>query len=285
MKKYNNNCRFLISVLVICTTLNSWGQTVFYDNFNQNPVNPIISSGDPAVNYTIWTTVDPASSDGGTALIESSSSADGMLKLLARHSSTEQTGNRTELSAPLSSYNADFNPVLSANTDTLVWLFTGRQNRNSAGGTSGFNGTNTGMAVVLASDSSVWGSEQGSIAKGYAITFLKPEGSMYGVSLSRFNGGLSNYTVIAGNKAGDVFSDFRTWVTVKVMYYPASNEWSLYFRDEYNSATKGDIHNNIGMRLIDKVVDDTFTDIEMSHLTNRNRVSISQILRSGKPNT
>lgn len=239
--------------------------TVFQDNFNQAPVNPIVSSGDPAVNYTIWTTVDPPDSNSGTALIENYSLDDGMLKLLARNSPMEQTGDRTEVSAPLSDYDESFNPVLSENTDTLVWIFTAKQNRNSAGGTDGFNGTNTGMAVVLASDGPVWGTEQGSEARGYAVTFLKPTGSLYGVSLSRFDGGLSGYTVIAGNKTEDVFSDYRTWITVKVEYYPASNEWSLWFRDEFSATDKGDITDAEDFRLIETVTDDTFTDIEMTH--------------------
>ena len=240
-------------------------ELVFYDNFNQEPVNPIASSGEPVVDYSVWTTVEPTAPGGGTALIEEYESEDGMLKLLARHSASEQTGNRTEVSAPLSVYNESFNAVLSSNSDVLEWIFTARQNRNSAGGTNGFSGTQTGMAVVLASDSSIWDTQSGSNAKGYAITFLKPEGSMYCVSLSRFDGGLSNYTVIAGNKQEDVFSDFRTWVTVKVTYDPKSNEWSLFFRDELSTTTKGDVSNSAAMKLINTVVDDTFTDIEMTH--------------------
>ena len=266
MKKDNLCARSLTFIVVVFFTLNSLAQTVsFYDNFNQEPVNPIVSSGNPAVDYTIWTTVDPLEAGGGTALIEEYASGDGMIKLLARNNADTQTGNRTEVSAPLSDYNAAFNPLLSANTEILEWVFTAKQNRNSTGGTTGFSGTNTGMAVVLASDSSVWATDQGSSASGYAITFLKPEGSMYCVSLSRFDGGLSNYTVIAGNKPDDVFSEFRTWVTVKVTYQPSTNEWRLFFRDENSTTTKGNVNSSEGMKLIDTVVDDTFTDLEMSH--------------------
>jgi uncharacterized repeat protein (TIGR02543 family) len=237
---------------------------LFYDNYNQEPVNPIVSSGDPVVDYTVWTTVTDLELGGGTALIEEYAPGDGVIKLLARES-TSQAGNRTEVSAPLSFYNAPFAPVLSANTDTLEWIFTTKQNRSSTGGTNGFSGTNTGMAVVLAADSAVWGSQQGSNAKGYAITYLKPNAADYCISLSRFDGGLSNHTVIAGNKSEDVFSDRRNWITVRVIYIPATNEWSLYFRDEESITQKGNISNTEGMRLIETVVDDTFTDIEMTH--------------------
>lgn len=269
----NGHLKTLLFIILMVLTgvalsqaqINHVPQPVFNDYFNQEPVNPINSSGDPAVDYSVWTTVDPASLSGGTALIENYAVGDGMLKLLARHSSTEQTGNRTEVSAPISSFHESFSPVLSANTDTLVWVFTAKQNRSSAGGTNGFSGTQTGMAVVLASDSASWGTEQGSKARGYAVTFLKPAGNMYCVSLSRFDGGLSNYTVIAGNKAEDVFGDFRTWVTVRVEYYPATNEWNLFFRDEGSTSKKGDIFDSNGMRLIDSVVDDTFTNAEMTH--------------------
>jgi hypothetical protein len=238
---------------------------LFYDNFNQEPVNPIIQSGDPVADYTIWTTVDPPSLEGGTALIEAYESGDGLLKLLARHSATEQAGNRTEVSGLLSVYNAAFNPVLSANSDTLEWLFTAKQNRNSAGGTNGFNGTNSGMAVVLAADSSSWGSQQGSNSRGYAVTILKPDAGNYCISLSKFDKGLSNYTVIAGNKVEDIFIDRRNWVTVRVTYIPGTNEWNLFFRDEESITEKGNIFNTDGMRLIESVVDDTFTNIEMTH--------------------
>jgi hypothetical protein len=256
----------LTCIVAVLFTMNALAQTVlFYDNFNQTPVNPIVNSGDPAVDYTVWTTVSNLDDGGGTALIEEYAPGDGMIKLLARNNANTQTGNRTEVSAPLSGFHAALNPVLSANTEILEWVFTAKQNRNSSGGTTGFSGTNTGMAVILASDSSVWATDQGSNASGYAITFLKPEGNMYCVSLSRFDGGLSNYTVIAGNKAEDVFSDLRTWVTVKVTYQPSTNEWRLFFRDEKSTVNKGNIYNSAGMKLIDIVVDDTFTDLEMSH--------------------
>jgi uncharacterized repeat protein (TIGR02543 family) len=266
MKNTFTKIRSLLTfVLLALFSLNSWSQTVFYDDFNQDPVNPIVSSGNPVANYSIWTTVDPADENGGTALIDEYAPGDGLIKLLARNNPTEQTGNRTEVSAPLSVFNEPFKPVLSENSDTVVWVFTARQNRNSIGGTNGFNGTQTGMAVVLASDSTTWGSQQGSGAKGYAVTFLKPEGNMYCVSLSRFDGGLSNYTVIIGNKAEDVFSELRTWVTVRVEYVPTTNEWSLFFRDEKSMNTKGDVSDSNDMRLIAKVVDNTFTNLEMTH--------------------
>jgi hypothetical protein len=262
MKKNLVSAGILTYIAAVLLTMNSLAQSVlFYDSFNQSPVNPIVNSGDPAVDYTVWTTVSNLDAGGGTALIEEYAPGDGMIKLLARNNPNTQTGNRTEVSAPLSAYNASFNPVLSANTEILEWVFTAKQNRNSTGGTTGFSGTQTGMAVVLASDSSVWATDQGSNASGYAITFLKPEGSMYCVSLSRFDGGLSNYTVIAGNKTEDVFSEFRTWVTVKVTYQPSTNEWRLFFRDEKSMVNKGNVFNSAGMKLIDIVVDDTFTDI------------------------
>lgn len=248
------------------THLHLVGQTpLFFDNFDQAPVNPIVSSGNPAANYTIWTTVTPATATGGTARVEEYAAGDGVLKLLAHDDKNTQTGNRTEVSAPLSVYNAPFNPTLKQNTMDLEWNFTLKQNRGSAGGKNGFDGSNTGLAVVLVSDNSTWGSQQGSLAKGYAVTFLKPTGNMYCASLSRFDGGLSNCTVIAGNKAEDVFSEFKTWVTVRVTYSKENNEWKLYFRDEYSANVKGDIPTPHRLKLIGSVIDSTFTKIEMSH--------------------
>jgi len=45
------------------------GQTVFFDQFGQTSVNPIASSGDPTVDYTIWTTVTADTTQAGIAEI------------------------------------------------------------------------------------------------------------------------------------------------------------------------------------------------------------------------
>ncbi|RXP46227.1 T9SS C-terminal target domain-containing protein [Lutibacter sp. HS1-25] len=266
MKKILKSIHHLFFIMVFFAAGNAIGQTsLFYDNFNQTPVNPILSSGLPTANYTVWTTVIPANDKGGTVIIEDNIPQDGVIKLLSMEHKDIQTGNRVEVSAPLSVYNAPFTPTLNANTKDLEWTFTMKQYRNSSGGATGFNGVQTGLAVVLAANGPTWGSQQGSNAKGYAVTFFKPTGQMYCASLSRFNGGLSNSTVLIGNKEEDVFSEFKTWITVKVTYSPSNNEWSLYFRDEYSQVTKGDINNANGLKLIGSVVDATYTNIEMSH--------------------
>lgn len=263
-----HNIFFTMCFLSIFTWLsiaNIYSQTVvFKDNFNQTPVNPIDTSGQPTVKYNIWTTVTPPNELGGTALIEEYDSEDRLIKLLAANDAS-QSGNRIEVSAPLSVYKAPFTPKLNANGKDLEWTFTLKQNRNSAGGSSGFNGSYTGLAVVLAADLPTWGSQQGSKAKGYAVTFFKPNGKMYCASISRFNGGLSNSTVIVGNKLEDIFSEFKTWVTVKVTYSPEYNEWSLFFRDEHSTSVKGDINDSNGLKLIGSTVDSTFTNVDMSY--------------------
>ena len=81
------------------------------------------------------------------------------------------SGNRTEVSAPLLNYGDPFKPILSANEDKIVWIFTAKQNRSSTGGTQGFNTFNSG---------------------------LKPASGTYCVGLARFENGLSNYTILAG---------------------------------------------------------------------------------------
>lgn len=268
----NTKFRCLFAVcLSVLLTLNVAAQSVFFDDYNQTPVNPIDSSGNPAAKYTVWTTVTPADDKGGTVIIEDNEPGDGLIKLLSIDHKDRQTGNRVEVSAPLSVYKAPFSPTLKANAKSIEWIFNLRQLRNSGGGKSGFNGSQSGLAVVLAADASQWGSQQGSNAKGYAVTFFKPpgaqstDGKMYCASLSRFDGGLSNATVLIGNKEEDVFSEYKTWVTVKITYSPAINEWSLYFRDEHSESAKGDINSPNGLRFIGSVIDSTFTNMEMSH--------------------
>ncbi len=268
----NNRIRYFSAAwLSLLLTLNITAQSLFYDDYNQTPVIPIDYSGEPAAKYSIWTTVTPADNKSGTVIIEDYVAGDGLIKLLSIDHKDRQNGNRVEVSAPLSVYKAPFSSTLNENTKSIEWVFTMKQNRNSGGGKSGFNGSQSGLAVVLVADEPTWGSQQGSNAKGYAVTFFKPpgaqstDGSMYSASLSKFNKGLSNSTVIIGNKEEDVFSEYKTWVTVKVTYSPKINEWSLYFRDEHSQSTKGNINSPNGLKLIGSVVDATYTNIEMSH--------------------
>jgi hypothetical protein len=264
MKKVFAYFAIIFVLITALFTKQTNGQTVFFDQFGQTAVNPIASSGDPDVDYTIWTTVTPVTAQAGTAEIVVNSSSKGMIKLMAGDVGTV-SGNRTEVSAPLLNYGEPFNPILSANDDKIVWIFTAKQNRSSTGGTQGFNTSNSGLAVVLAADGAHWGTQQGSTATGYAITLLKPTSGNYCVGLARFENGLSNYTILAGNKAENIFSSNTTWFTVKVEYYPDSNEWKLYFRDEMSANDMGSISNTSGLNFIESVVDDTYTNIEMTH--------------------
>lgn len=79
-------CTYFAILYLLVTALNTKqisGQTVFFDQFGQTAVNPIVSSGDPTVDYSIWTTVTPITAQAGTAEIVVNSSSKGMIKLMA----------------------------------------------------------------------------------------------------------------------------------------------------------------------------------------------------------
>ncbi len=239
-------------------------KTVFYDNFNRGQVvSPLTDGGIPATNYTTYSWCIPSVGDnGGTSRTGVFGDTDDyMLQMLGNHNG--QTGNRTEVYAPLSSFDSTFKPVLNQNNGILSWRFVIKNNRNSLGGTAGFDGTNTGLAVVLAADDSNFHSQQSSKANGYAVVILKGL-SGFELSLVKFKNGLSDRTVIAGPTPA--FSENQTWVTARVDYNPLINEWTLCFRDDQSQTTKGDITKTI-FPLVENAtgLDAEFTNSSMTH--------------------
>ena len=80
MKQFVSNKSYYMAWLLMLLSVNVTGQSLFFDNYNQTPVNPIDVSGVPAAKNSIWTTVTPANDKGGTVIIEDYVPQDGVLK-------------------------------------------------------------------------------------------------------------------------------------------------------------------------------------------------------------
>ncbi len=232
---------------------------VFSDNFNRGKEeSPVSSGGLPRTTYTTKSTCSPVLTEGGTSKVASTGSSDYLLQLLTQHNN--QTGNQTQVSAPLSEYALPFRNVLSENSGNVSWSFTFKSNRSSSGGTAGFAGTNQGAAVVLSADGENFTSANAANSNGYAVVILKVD-TKYAVSLVKFAGSLSNSTTLIGPT--NEISSNTNWMSVSVRFEPVSNTWSLYFRDENSNSAKGDV--NVAMPKIASVVDATYTAKSMTH--------------------
>ena len=253
-----------ISVRIYEVEDESGFQTVFSENFDRES-SPLSNGGDPAVEYTTTTTTaPPVGSDGGTTrtVLHNGGSTDYMLQVLAQHDG--QTGHHTEVSAPLSSYEAPFKPVLSENAGIVSWKFVMKNNRSSLGGSPGFEGTHVGLAAVLVATGDNFYSPNGSTANGYAVVILEDPESGFSASLIKFENGLSNRTLVAGTSPS--FSSNITWISVRIDYNPATDEWTMFLRDDESDSEKGNIFLPfLPLQENGIAIDNSFTDIPMTH--------------------
>lgn len=181
------------------------------------------------------------------------------------------TGSRTSVAQPLTNFTAPFNATLSSNPDTVVWTFNVRQD----GEPGGLNGGRTGAALILASDAADFRSTQG--ADGYAIVIAQPNRSAVTstadpVTLVKFTNGvntdssnIATYTSLVTASTG-VFADIGTeLLSIRVEYVPTTNTFSVYGRNDGNSAFS-DPANNTGFTFLGSAVDSTYTGTASTHM-------------------
>lgn len=234
------------------------GQLVFEDNFTrpQNSI-PLANGGNPAVNYSTTTSCTPVVTGGGTSQVVNQNGIN-VLQLLSQH--TGQTGNRTEVAAPID-YLAPFKPILSENDGKITWMFNIKSSRSSSGGTAGFSSTNMGAAVVLAANESNFNRSNVSLAEGYAVVLLKESDNVYGISLVKFKNGLNarDFVTIAGPSENPLVN--TNWCSVIVEYTPQTNTWKLGVRDDSDKI--GDL--NIRFPSSYSGNNNEYTNIKMTH--------------------
>ncbi len=184
--------------------------TFFANNFNRSSVN----TGGPT-SYTI----NPTS--GSSVSISS-----GVLQM------GSSTSGRDSISASTSSYGTvggvGYNPVLSGNTQIIVWSFNMRQSRSDP---SGFDSGSAGQAVAIAGSSTTL-----TTGTGYAVV-IGQSGTTDPIRLVSYSSGLSadsnltNVAVATGSGA----DPGAAFLSVRVTYVPSSNTFSLATRDDFGS--------------------------------------------------
>ena len=214
----------------------------FSDNFNRTSLSP---GGEPKLNYTIAKT--------GTA---SPAIASGVLTL----SNIANESARTLVMASNAAFLAPYSPVLSSiKGDSVVWLFNMRHNYN--GRLSGIDDAATrGVATILASSSSDM-----TTANGYAL--INGGASPINYRLVKFSNGLTTASNITVLKNGQTLSENRSYMSIKVVYVPATNMWKLY--DRVDGGTSGvfehPLDDSLPYSLAGTVVDATHTNIDLSY--------------------
>jgi len=192
--------------------------TVFYDDFNRISITP---GGIPEMTYTATN-----NSSTGSPVIESASLTGTVpyLKLVG-YTTALPTAGETFMTGPLSAFSSPFNSTLSSNTGDVSWSVNLRESYNGATGSLSSTGRFVGI-VLVASEADLLSST----CKGYAIA--QSNTSLSGYQLVKFSNGLGTGGTVTPiiSAQSNFLGNNRDWVSVKVTYNPASNNWTLYER-------------------------------------------------------
>lgn len=185
--------RTLLLLLLIVCFINAGAQTVLLDNFTR------------ADNNTV-----------GAPWFETETSAPGSATLLGNQLRLgSATSGRDYVYADIS---AQYNSVYSTNTASLTWSFNMRHTRSDP---SGFDAGNYGIGYVLGCNTNNF-----LTGSGYAVV-LGNSGTSDNLRLVKFAAGVISNAGITNIIAPA--SDYGTdYLTVKVIYNPIGNNWSLY---------------------------------------------------------
>lgn len=180
--------------------------TVFSDNFDRDTVSP---GGIPEMIYSISS--------------ENISMESNMLKLSCPK---DGTSGQNQVIGSLSDFSLPYTAKLSEiAADSIIWMINMRQNYDkNTSSLSGFNSGKRGIATILAADNSNM-----SLANGYAI--VNGGNNTLNFRLVKFINGISNDN-ITDICAGAVLTSNRSYMSLKVIYIPASNTWRFYQKEE-----------------------------------------------------
>ncbi|MBI2967494.1 MAG: T9SS type A sorting domain-containing protein [Bacteroidetes bacterium] len=230
-----------MSAILLC--VKSWGQTVvFIDDFNRASVSP---GGTPSMTYT---TTSPSSGCGASSINSSS-----FLEL-----TNCATAGRVFVTGTLSTFSCPFSGTLSSNPGLITWTFNFRYNRTT--NPSGFGSTSYGVAIALAASSSDL-----MTANGYAIAYGNSS-TPDPIRLVKFASGLDldgNITNIISSGASDI-SAVNNYVSIRVTYDPAGDNWSLFIRDD-GAAAWSDPSSGVTNQIGSTTSDNTYTGVANSN--------------------
>lgn len=218
--------------------------TVFSDGFNRTELSP---GGTPSVTYSVLKT--------GTAnpAIESY-----LLKLPI------VTGEnaRTQVMAATTNFTSPYNSVLSSiDGDSVVWTFNMRHNYN--GRLTGIDdAASRGIATIIAATSS-----DVSTASGYAV--INGGASPINYRLVKFTNGITNASNITVLQHGQTLVENRLYMSIKVVYIPATNTWKMYDRIDNETVATGSflypVDETNPYKLAGTITDDTFTQTALGY--------------------
>jgi predicted secreted Zn-dependent protease len=229
------------------------GQTnfpVFSDDFNRGVVvSPISNGGTPVMT---WTT-GSSSATPGVSTTNLTAGTD-----YAANIYSSAVAGITYFTGPLSTYSSPFTPTLSSNTGNITWTFNMRSNRTSA--LAGFGGTTYGAAVVLGMTDA---NPTLATTNGYAVILIKGT-TNNSIKLVRFAGGFltANLTTIIGPSAD--LAGMTNFASVKVVYVPSTNTWSLFVRDD-GGTTPIDPTTGTLIQVGTNTVNNTYTSTLLTH--------------------
>ncbi|HEX8524416.1 MAG TPA: zinc-dependent metalloprotease family protein [Tepidisphaeraceae bacterium] len=212
----------------------------YADNFNRAALNG---------GSTVYTPTVTAG-DGGASITNSD-----VLTLTNDAGTAANVAGTVFVTTPTSAY-AGFNRQLHQNTGMLTWSLNMRQARTNP---SGFASTNYGAAYILGASNNVFsGSGAGN---GYAIV-MGNNSSPDPIRLVKFTGGLAGtVTDLTSSAAQDVSNHY---FSIKVTYNPATDQWSLFTRDDGTTAFT-DPKSGTLAQSGSTVTDSTFTNSTLTH--------------------
>ena len=165
------------------------------------------------------------------------------------------TANRAIFIAPLNVYSTPFTAILNQNIGVVTWTFNMSTN-TAATTTSPATGVASG-GVDLCSNNAA--NILNGAPQGYGVVFNNT--ATGGVALVKFSAGMASNTVLARQTTTISKTDFYS---VRVTYDPASNNWSLYVRDDGASAF-ADPSSGVTTQQGSTVTDATYTGITTVH--------------------
>lgn len=222
MKKSTLFKTFAFALAMLALATSGRGQTtVFSDNFSTD-------------QSSTWTT---SGQIGSSAFSVSRSGVDwaarrntnGILELTNDAGDAANANGWVFAYASAASFSTPYNSTLASNPGLVTWFFNMRQKRTDP---AGFGAGNYGVAFILATTNT----QANNTGTGYAIV-LGQSGSTDPIRLAKFSGGLSSglTDIITSNTTG--LTDFGAeYLSIKVTYNPANNQWELFVRNDGGSS-------------------------------------------------
>lgn len=195
--------------------------TVFSDDFSTNTNTAYTTSGN--IGASSWTVLVPNADWGARR-----NTSPQQLELTNDASAAANVLGWVFASTSTTAFAAPYNTTLNMNPGTVTWNFNMRQIRTDP---AGLGSGSYGVAFVLAGTANT----TRTTGTGYAIA-LGQSGSTDPIRLVEYTAGLGTSTnIITSNTAG--LADFGAeYLSIRVIYTPATNTWELLLRNDGNSA-------------------------------------------------